>query len=86
MASKRARSAAHQAFDGDNGRIKTRTCTVFHNVGWLQGRHQRRGHKALVMVDSTREVAEKIEGENPVTSQTWLSYQMEPVIRGHWVH
>jgi len=28
-----------QTVDGDHGRIETRTCTVFHDVAWLQERH-----------------------------------------------
>ena len=46
----------HKTVDGDHGRIETRTCTVFHDVKWLQDRHQWPGLKSVVMVESEREM------------------------------
>ena len=45
-----------QTVDGDHGRIETRTTTVIHDVAWLQERHDWPGLKAVVMVESTREI------------------------------
>src|SRR5436305_2603099 len=45
--------------DGDHGRIETRTTTVIHDVGWLQERHAWPGLKAVVMVESSREISGK---------------------------
>ena len=50
-----------QTVDGDHGRIETRTTTVIHDVAWLQERHDWPRLKAVVMVESTREIAGKIE-------------------------
>ena len=47
--------------DGDHGRIETRTTTVIHDVGWLQERHDWPGLKAVVMVESSREISGKVE-------------------------
>jgi hypothetical protein len=52
-----------QTVDCDHGRIETRTYTVFHDVAWLQERHDWPGLKAVVMVESTRELVDKIERE-----------------------
>ena len=41
-----------QTVDGDHGRIETRTYTVFHDVDWLQERHDWPGLKAVVMANS----------------------------------
>jgi predicted transposase YbfD/YdcC len=78
--------------DGDHGRIETRTVTVFHDVAWLQDRHDWPGLKSCVMVESVRETkdakADAVESEREtrfyITSLVWLAAQIGPVIRGHW--
>ena len=45
-----------QTVDGDHGRIETRTYTVFHDVAWLQERHDWPGLKGIIMVESKREI------------------------------
>ena len=76
----------HQTVDGDHGRIETRTYTVIHDVAWLQERHDWPGLKGVVMVESVREIGDKIERETRfyITSLVWLASLMGPVIRGHW--
>jgi predicted transposase YbfD/YdcC len=84
--------SSDQTVDGDHGRIETRTVTVFHDVGWLQERHDWPGLKSCVMVESVREIkgsspqADKIERETRfyITSLAWIAYQIGPFIRGHW--
>ena len=76
----------YQTVDGDHGRIETRTYTAFHDVGWLQQRHDWPGLHGVVMVESTREIGEKIERETRfyITSLVWLAHQLGPAIRSHW--
>jgi predicted transposase YbfD/YdcC len=76
----------HESLDGNHGRIETRTTTVIHDVGWLQERHRWPGLKAVVMVESTREIGDKVEHETRfyITSLVWLAHQIGPVIRSHW--
>jgi predicted transposase YbfD/YdcC len=76
----------HQTVDGDHGRIETRTYTAIHDVAWLQERHAWPGLKGVVMVESTREIGDKIEQETRfyITSLVWLACQLGPVIRAHW--
>ena len=76
----------HQTVDGDHGRIETRTYTAIHDVDWLKERHDWPGLQGVVMVESTREIADKIERETRfyITSLTWLACQLGPVIRSHW--
>jgi predicted transposase YbfD/YdcC len=83
---KDAAASRDQTVDGDHGRIETRTYTVFHNVAWLQERHDWPGLKGVVMVESTREIADKVERETRfyITSLAWLAHQIGPVIRSHW--
>jgi predicted transposase YbfD/YdcC len=72
--------------DGDHGRIETRTTTVIHDVGWLQERHAWPGLKAVVMVESSREISGKIETETRfyITSLVMLAHLLGPVVRSHW--
>jgi predicted transposase YbfD/YdcC len=75
-----------QTVDGDHGRIETRTCTVFHDVAWLKERHDWPSLNGVVMVESNREIGDKIEQETRfyITSLVWLAHQLGPVIRSHW--
>ncbi len=76
----------HQTVDGDHGRIETRTYTAIHDIAWLQERHDWPGLQGVVMVESVREIGDKIERETRfyITSLTWLAIQLGPVIRSHW--
>jgi predicted transposase YbfD/YdcC len=76
----------HQTVDGDHGRIETRTYTAIHEIAWLQERHNWPGLRGVVMVESTREIGDKIERETRfyITSLVWLAHALGPVIRGHW--
>ncbi|MER8375350.1 ISAs1 family transposase, partial [Mesorhizobium sp. M1406] len=72
--------------DGNHGRIETRDITVIHDVDWLQKSHQWPGLKSVVMVQSTREVAGKIERETRfyITSLVLIANLIGPLIRDHW--
>lgn len=76
----------HQTVEGDHGRIETRTYTAFHDIDWLKERHDWPGLNGLVMVESTREIGDKIERETRfyITSLAWLADLLGPVIRSHW--
>src|SRR5262245_6930777 len=76
----------HETVDGDHGRIETRTYTAIHDVAWLQERHDWPGLKGVVMVESTREIGDKIERETRfyITSLVWLASHLGPAIRSHW--
>jgi predicted transposase YbfD/YdcC len=73
--------------DGDHGRIETREITVLHDVKWLQERHDWPELKSVVVVESTREVAGKIDREMRlyITSLVLLANQIGPMVRGHWM-
>jgi len=75
-----------QTTDGDHGRIETRTTTVIHDTAWLQERHDWPGLKGVVMIESIREINDKIERETRfyVTSLVLLADQLGPIIRSHW--
>jgi predicted transposase YbfD/YdcC len=75
-----------ETIDADNGRIETRTTTVIHGVDWLQKRHDWPGLKAVVLVESTREIKGVIERDRRfyITSLVMLAHLLGPAIRSHW--
>jgi predicted transposase YbfD/YdcC len=75
-----------RTIDGDHDRIETRITTVIHDVEWLQERHDWPGLKAVVMVESSREISGKIEQETRfyVTSLVILAHLIGPAVRSHW--
>ena len=83
---KDSKVSRHETVDGDHGRIETRTYTMIHDVAWLKERHDWPGLQGVVMVESTREIGDKIERETRfyITSLMWLASQLGPVIRSHW--
>jgi predicted transposase YbfD/YdcC len=76
----------HETVDADHGRIETRRYTVIHDVGWLQERHDWPGLKAVVMVESKREIGGKVEEETRfyITSLALAALAIGPMIRDHW--
>jgi predicted transposase YbfD/YdcC len=75
-----------ETVDDDHGRIETRTTTVVHDFAWLQERHDWPGMKAVVIVDSSREIGDKIEHETRfyITSLVLLANLVGPIVRSHW--
>ena len=71
---------------GDHGRIETRTTIVLHDVEWLQKRHAWPGLKAIVMVESSREISGKTEHETRfyLTSLVMAAVLLGPIVRSHW--
>jgi predicted transposase YbfD/YdcC len=76
----------HTTIDGDHDRIETRTTTVIHDVEWLQERHNWPGLKAVVVVESSREISGKIQQETRfyITSLVMLAVLLGPIVRSHW--
>jgi predicted transposase YbfD/YdcC len=75
-----------RTIDGDHDRIETRTTTVIHDAKWLQNRHDWPGLKAVVMVETSREISGKIEQETRfyITSLMMLAHLVGPIVRSHW--
>ena len=69
---KDTRISQDTTIDADHGRIETRTTTVIHDVDWLQQRHDWPGLKAVVMVESTREIPGSGPGTGPIERETRL--------------
>jgi predicted transposase YbfD/YdcC len=76
----------HRTIDGDHDRIETRITTVIHDAKWLQDRHNWPGLRAIVMIESSREICGKIEQDTRfyITSLVMLAHLVGPTIRSHW--
>jgi predicted transposase YbfD/YdcC len=57
--------------EGDHARIETRSTTVINDVEWLQQRHDWPGLKAVVMVESSREINGKPSMRHGFISHPW---------------
>ena len=75
-----------KSVDGDHGRIETRRTTVFHDIGWLQERHNWPALKAVVMVESEREIGANVQRETRfyITSSTEKADKLGLAVRRHW--
>jgi predicted transposase YbfD/YdcC len=76
----------HETLDGEHGRIETRKYTAIHDVKWLQERHDWPGLACVLMVESRRELKDKIEQETRfyISSLTLPAALLGPMIRDHW--
>jgi predicted transposase YbfD/YdcC len=81
-----AEISTHQTIDADHGRIETRHATLIHNVDWLQDRHDWPGLKAVIVIDSTRDMGAKSECETRfyLTSSPLNATELAPMVRDHW--
>lgn len=73
--------------DGDHGRIETRNVTVIHDIDWLKQRHDWPDLNAVVVVESQREIADRIERETRlyITSLVLTANLLGPIVRRHWL-
>lgn len=78
----------HEAIDASHGRIVTRRTTVFHDIDWLQKRHDWPGLKGVVMVESERQINNKTEHETRyyiyITSSTDPASKLSKTVQQHW--
>jgi predicted transposase YbfD/YdcC len=83
---KHTKISSDQTVDGDYGRIETRITTVVHDVAWLQERHNWPGLRAVVVVESEREIGDKVERETRfyITSLVLLANLLALIVRSHW--
>jgi predicted transposase YbfD/YdcC len=75
-----------QTVDGDHGRIEIRSYTVCSHTGWLQDRHDWPGLKAVIMVQSKREIRGDVKTVRKfyIASLDREPEEMARLIRNHW--
>lgn len=71
--------------DGDHGRIETRRVTVFHDIGWLQERHN--WHRIEGRGDGRERAPDRRPRSNvkrASTSSTGKADKLSDIVRRHW--
>lgn len=76
----------YETIDGDHGRIETRRYMVCDNIDWLDGHHEWKGLKTIVMVHREREADGKVSQETSfyISSLEKNAEQIGRSIRNHW--
>lgn len=77
----------HTEHDKGHGRIETRVCRVSDDVAWLSDMGQNwAGIQRLVMIESTRQIGDKISTEHRyyISSKPVKAVEMGRLIRAHW--
>lgn len=76
----------HESFNKEHGRIETRKCYVSNQLEWLDNKDKWADLKTIVMIESTREVADKISTERRfyIASMEPDAKQINQSIRDHW--
>jgi len=76
----------HRTVNPDHGRIETRDMTVVHDVGWHRQRHHWPGPRGVVIVESTREIGDRIEKATRlhISSPILSAKLLGPMVRDHW--
>lgn len=82
---KNTKISSDQTVAGDHGWIETRTTTVIHDVARLPNRHNWPGLRAVVMIESEREIGDKVERETRfyITSLVLVATLLAPIVRSH---
>jgi predicted transposase YbfD/YdcC len=75
-----------ESVDGDHGRVETRKYTVVSDIDWLQGKEDWRGLKSIGMVESTRDLGDKVSTDRRyyLTSLDCDSEKFAEAVRSHW--
>jgi len=77
---------SHTTIDPDHGRIETRKYTVVSEIGWLQGQENWKGLETIIMVESERDVKDKISKETRyyISSIQDSAEELGKAVRFHW--
>lgn len=83
---------SHTTVDADHGRVETRTCTISHDIQWLQDDHQWPGLAAVGKVVRIREPKSNDGADHKATAETAYYLFSKPysaqrgaeIVRSHW--
>lgn len=76
----------HETIDGDHGRIETRRYWTVSDIDWLEGKADWKELKSIGMVESEREIGEKVTKEIRyyISSLPGNAKQFGDAVRRHW--
>ncbi len=82
-----APAVASVSYEGEHGRIETRTIRATADSAWLQERHNWHGLQSIIAVTAKRESADKVTEETRYfisSLDAHDSQRLERVVRAHW--
>ena len=76
----------NESFNKEHGRIETGRCYVSDQLDWLDNKEKRADLKTIVMIESIREIADKVSMERRyyITSMEPDAERINQSIRSHW--
>jgi predicted transposase YbfD/YdcC len=80
-------AAASVSYDGEHGRIETRTIRATADIAWLQERHDWKGLQSIIAVTAKREIGDKVTEETRYFISSLDANdpkRLERVVRAHW--
>ena len=80
-------AVASVSYEGDHGRIETRTICVTADIAWLQERHDWRSLQSIIAVTAKREIDNKVTEETRYFISSLDANdpkRLERVVRAHW--
>lgn len=78
---------ASVSYDGEHGRIETRTIRATSDIAWLQERHHWNGLQSIIAITSKREIGDKMTEETRYFISSLGAddpKRLERVVRAHW--
>ena len=75
------------SYEGDHGRIETRSIRVTADIAWLQERHDWQGLQSIIAVTAKREIGDKVSEETRYFISSLDAndpQRLERVVRAHW--
>ena len=80
-------AVAAVSYEGDHGRIETRTLRATADIAWLQERHDWKSLQSIIAVTAKREIGDKIAEETRYFISSLDAddpQRLERVVRAHW--
>jgi len=80
-------AVAAVSYEGEHGRIETRTIRATADIAWLQERHNWHGLQSIIAVTAKREIGDKVTEETRYFISSLDAndpQRLERVVRAHW--
>jgi len=80
-------AVASVSYDGEHGRIETRSLRATADIAWLQERHGWQGLQSIIAVTAKREIGDKVTEETRYFISSLDAHdpkRLERVVRAHW--
>lgn len=80
-------AVASVSYDGEHGRIETRSLRATADIAWLQERHEWKGLQSIIAVTAKREIGDQVTEETRYFISSLDAHdpkRLERAVRAHW--